>query len=117
MCSCVMNGQSRESSVNAVCVKLLRKMVGDDQRLSTKSKVDLLRLLSCHSALKPHIQHVNHRAALYKRAHQAIFEKPKPYDEGRGWTSMDMDGPGSVGIHLVLYNSTANVTRRHPGNC
>ena len=28
---------------------------------------------------------MNHRTALYKRAHQSIVEKPKPYDERQGW--------------------------------
>ena len=60
-------------------------MVGGDDKLTTKSKVDLARLPPCYSALKPHIQHVNHRVALYKRADEAIVEKPKPYDEGQGW--------------------------------
>ncbi|KAK2160640.1 hypothetical protein NP493_1632g00000 [Ridgeia piscesae] len=35
--------------------------------LTSKSKVDLARLPPCHSILKPHVQHVNHRGvALYK---------------------------------------------------
>ena len=84
--TCVMHGQSRESSVDAVRVKLLRKMVGDDEKLTIKSKVDLSRLPPGHATLKPHIHCVNHRVALYKRANQAIFEKPKPYDEAQGWT-------------------------------
>ena len=28
---------------------------------------------------------MNHRVALYKRADQAILQKPKPYDDGQGW--------------------------------
>ncbi len=39
-----------------------------------------------YAALKPHIQRVNHRAALYKRAHEQIPEKPKPYEDKQGWT-------------------------------
>uniref|UniRef100_UPI00358FFE05 uncharacterized protein n=3 Tax=Myxine glutinosa TaxID=7769 RepID=UPI00358FFE05 len=53
-----------------------------------KSKVDLARLPPCQSALKPHIQRVNHRVALYKRADQPIIEKPKPYEE-QGWIRTD----------------------------
>ena len=64
--------------------KLLRKIVGEDEKLTFKSNVDLARLPSCHSALKPHIQQVNHRLALNKRADESILEKPKPYDDGQG---------------------------------
>uniref|UniRef100_UPI00358E214A uncharacterized protein n=1 Tax=Myxine glutinosa TaxID=7769 RepID=UPI00358E214A len=86
--TCVMYGQSRESSVDIVRAKLLRKMVGEDKTLTSKSKVDLARLPPCQSALKPHIQRVNHRVALYKRADQPIIEKPKPYEE-QGWIRTD----------------------------
>ena len=64
--TCVMYGLGRESSVDIVRAKMLRKMVGEDKTLTSKSKVDLARLPPCHSALKPHIQHTNHRVALYK---------------------------------------------------
>lgn len=84
-----MYRQSRESSVDVVRAKLLRKMVGEDEHLTSKSKVDLARLPPCHSALKPHIQRVNHRVALYKRANEGILERPKPYDDEQGWMRTD----------------------------
>ena len=84
-----MYGQCRESSVNAIRLKMLRKMVGEDERLTSKSKIDLGRLPPCYSALKPHIQRPNHRVALYKRAAQAIIEKPKPFEQDQGWTITD----------------------------
>ncbi|XP_046336920.2 uncharacterized protein LOC124118725 [Haliotis rufescens] len=87
--TCLMYGQCRESSVNAVRVKLLCKMVGEDKKLTSKSKVDLARLPPCQSALEPHIQRVNHRVALYKRADQPFVEKPKPYEEQQGWMRTD----------------------------
>ncbi|KAG0718125.1 hypothetical protein GWK47_053088 [Chionoecetes opilio] len=31
------------------------------------------------------IKRVNYRMACYKRAHQPIFPRPKPYDAGQGW--------------------------------
>ena len=62
--------------------KLLRKIVGEDEKLISKPKVDLAHLPPCHSALKPHLQRVNHRVVLYKRADESILEKPKPYDDG-----------------------------------
>ena len=64
---------------------MLKKMVGEDTKLSTKSDVDLARLPPCQDSLIPHIQHVNYRMACYKRAHQPIFSRPKPYDAGQGW--------------------------------
>ena len=47
--------------------KLLCKRVGEDKKLTSKSKVDLACLPPCNSALRPHIQRVNHRVCLYKR--------------------------------------------------
>ena len=60
-------------------------MVGEDEKLTSKTRVDLVRLPPCHSALKPHVLRVNHRVALYTRADEPILEKPKPYDDGQGW--------------------------------
>ena len=74
-------------TVDVVRTKLLRKMVGEDENLTSRSKVDLARLPPCQSALKPHIQRVNHRAALYKQSNEAILEKPNPYDDGQGWVN------------------------------
>ena len=57
--------------------KLLRKMVGEDKTLTSKSKGDLARLPPYHSALKPHVQRENHRVALYKRASESIIKKKR----------------------------------------
>ena len=65
--------------------KPLRKIVGEDKKLTSKSNVDLVRFPPCHSALKPLLQRVNHRVALHKRADETILENPKPYDDGQGW--------------------------------
>ena len=65
--------------------KPLRKIVGEDEKLTSKPMVDLARLPPCHPALKPHLQRVNHRVALYKRAGESILEKPNHYDNGQGW--------------------------------
>ncbi|KAK1891029.1 Arginine--tRNA ligase [Dissostichus eleginoides] len=86
--TCLIYGESRESSVDVVRAKLLRKMVGQDDKLTAKSKVDLARLPPC-DALKPHVQRVNHRVALYKGADESILEKPNPYDEEQGWMRTD----------------------------
>ena len=83
--TCLMYGHAREKSVNAVRSIMLKKMVGENEELTTKSKVDLSRLPPCRGSLGPHISRVNYRLANYKRAHQAIFWCPKPYDPGQGW--------------------------------
>jgi len=80
-----MYGHTRDSSVDTVRVKMLKKMVGDDEVLNTKSKIDLSRIPPCHDSLVPHTQRSNHRLACHKRAHQQIIEKPKPYDPDQGW--------------------------------
>ena len=83
--TCQMYGQNRESSMDSLRTKNLRNIVGEDEKLTSKPKVDLARLPPCHPALKPHRQRVNHRVALYKRADESILEKPNPYDDGQGW--------------------------------
>ena len=42
--TCLMYGQNRESSMNGLRAKLLRKVVGEDEKLTSKSKIDLVRL-------------------------------------------------------------------------
>ena len=83
--TCLVYGQNRESSLDGLRTKLLRRIVGEDEKLTSKPKVDLARLPPCHSALKPHLQRVNHHLALYKRADKSIMENPNPYDDGQGW--------------------------------
>ncbi|KAJ8333550.1 hypothetical protein SKAU_G00415580 [Synaphobranchus kaupii] len=69
--TCLMYGHGRESKVDAVRVKMIRKMVGEDQSLSAKSNVDLGRLPPPQCCLSTHLDCCNHRVAGYK---------PKPYD-------------------------------------
>ena len=83
--TCLVYGQNRESTMDGLRTKPLHKIVGEDEKLTSKSKVDLARLPSCHAALKPHLQRVNHCVALYKRANESILEKPNPCDDGQGW--------------------------------
>ena len=82
--TCLIHWQSQESSVDIVCTKLHGKMFGEDQKLTSRSKVDLARLPHCLVALRPHIQLVNQRAALYNWVNEANLEKPYPYDDGQG---------------------------------
>ena len=87
--TCLMYGYAREKTLNTVRSLMLKKMDGEDARLTAKSKVDLSRLPPCRDNFVPHIQRVNHRLASYKRAGQAIFWRPKPHDPGEGWEKND----------------------------
>ena len=80
-----MYGYPRDTSVNLVRTKMLKKMVGEDNDLTKDSKVDLSKLPPCRNSLIPHIHRVNHRVCNYKRANIPIFEKPKPSDPNQGW--------------------------------
>ena len=83
--TCLMYGQNRESSKDGLRAKLLRNIVVEDEKLTFKSKIDLVRLPPCHRALKPQLQRLNHHVTLYKRADESILEKCKPYDDGQWW--------------------------------
>ena len=52
--------------------------------INTKPKVDLARLPPPQVSFFPHIQQVNHRVAVYKRANEAIFWRPILGTRGRG---------------------------------
>ena len=66
--TCLMYGQNRESSMDGFRVKHLRKIMVEDEKLTSKSKIDLVRLPPCHSALW-----LNHHIALYKRGDESIL--------------------------------------------
>ena len=87
--TCIMYGHARELSVNVVRGKMLKKMVGEDETISRKSKIDLARIPPCQDSLIPHCQRANHRLACHKRANQPIIEKPKPYDMDQGWQKVE----------------------------
>ena len=83
--TCLTYGQAHEKSVDAVRYVMLKKMVGDDIHLTTKSKVDLATLSPCRDSLIPHIERVNHRLANCKHAATPVFWRPKPYNPGQDW--------------------------------
>ena len=97
-----MYGQNRKSSMDGLRGKLLRKIV-ESEKLTSKSKVDLARLPPCHSALKPHLQRVNHRVALYMRADESILEKSKP----------TMMGKGGLGLGMECWNRCGPAVQRY----
>ena len=57
--TCLMYGYPKEKSVDAVRMIMLKKMIGDDDTLTTKSRVDLSRLPPCRDNLVPHVYRVN----------------------------------------------------------
>ena len=65
----LMYGHAREKSVNAVRSIMLKKMVGENEELTTKSTMDLSRLPPCRDSLVPHIGRVNYHLSNYKKAH------------------------------------------------
>lgn len=83
--TCCIYGYERDTSINLVRYKMLKKMVGEDEELTATSKVDLNKLPPCRDNLIPHIQRCNHRLAHYKRAHTPVYEYPKPHDPNQGW--------------------------------
>ena len=69
--------------INVARAKMLKKMVGDDNQLTIKSKTDLSKLLPAEGNLKPYIYRVKHRVATYKRASEPIYWTPKPWEENK----------------------------------
>ena len=103
-------GQTRESSMDGLRAKLLRKIVVEDEKLASQFKIDLVRFPPCHSALKPYLQRLNHHVALYKHADEAILAKLKPYHDGQGWIRTE-DGVLQLvwSSGAVLPNSLVNL--------
>ena len=60
--------QHRESSMDVIRAKPLRQMMGDDEKLTSKSKVDLTRLSPCHSAFKRHVPTMSVRTGVVLRS-------------------------------------------------
>ena len=84
-------------------------MVGEDSKLTTKSNVDLSKFPPSLDNLKPHIFRVNYRLATYERAHEALFWKPKPWDENQGWVKNDGILEPLWSIRPVLPLSLVNI--------
>ena len=86
---CIMYGYVRLSNVDEVRVLMLKKMVGDDEVITEKSKVDLSRLSPCRKALYQHFKCVKYRVAQWKRAKNAIVDMPPATDHG--WIQIPSD--------------------------
>ena len=87
--TCCIYNYPREKHVNKLRIMMLKKMIGEDQQLTKKSKVDLAKLPPCQDSLIPHLQRVNHRVACFKNAATAMNDNPKPYDIDQGWVFND----------------------------
>ena len=87
--TCLMFGYTREKRINVVRAKMLRKIVDEDNQLTIRSKIDLSKLAPAEGNLKPHIYHVKHLVATYKRASEPIYWTPKPWGKNPGWVEND----------------------------
>ena len=81
-----MHGHAHVANVDEVRALMLKKMVGEDEALTEKSKVDLSRLPPCRRVLYPHIKRVDHRVGQWKRSHITIYEMPLVTDHGWVWS-------------------------------
>ena len=89
---------------------MLQKLVGEDEKLTVKSKVDLAGLPPCRGSLIPHLQRVNYRTACHKRAYQPIFWKPKPYEDDQGWEKTENETLEPVWSYKpVLHQSLTDI--------
>ena len=61
--TCVMYGYAHEKSVNLVRYLMLQKIVGEDDQLTTETKVDLSKLPPDRDSLIHHIKRTNYRVA------------------------------------------------------
>ena len=85
MIKCHIYNHLRETSVNKVRGMMLKDMVGENEVISCKSKVDLSLIPPCQDSLIPHLQRVNYRVAAYRRAAEQFWAAPEPYAQGQGW--------------------------------
>ena len=83
--TCLMYGQTREKSINAVRSIMLKKMVGEDELLTTKSQVDLSRLPPYRDSLVRHISRVIHYVEIFKRTDKPVYRCPNSFGPGQGW--------------------------------
>ena len=72
-----------KKKLNEMRTMMLTKMVGNEERINPKSRVNLSLLPLCIDAHRPHIDHVNHRVALFKISNIPIYDAQKQY-EGQG---------------------------------
>ena len=96
--TCLTYGYHRHKSIDTVRGITLRKIGGENDQLTTKCKVDLSYLPPFRGNLIPHIQCMNHRLAIYKRADVRSFWSPKPYYHEHGWERNEVTFWSQCGI-------------------
>ena len=85
-----MYGYPKLKSVNEVRAVILKNMVNEEMDgIVIKGKVDLSRMPPCRSSLKPHLHHVNYKAAQLKRSHELSPFIPPATDHG--WRKYEDD--------------------------
>ena len=98
-------GLAREQSLNAESSIVLRQMVGKNEELTFKSKVDNSRLPSCRDNPIPHADRITYRLVYHERADKAIVCGSNPYDPELGW-KMEQETwsqCGLVALFLLSY--------------
>ena len=60
-------------------------MVGTDEKLTSKSKIDFSRLPPCKDNLIPQVARANYRVSSYTNADMNVVSGPTPCDAGQGW--------------------------------
>lgn len=83
--TCHIYNYPRDNYVNKVRSKMIKSMVGENEVISHKSKVDLSRIPPCQDSLIPHLQRVNYRVAGYRRAGEPFWDAPEPSTQDQGW--------------------------------
>ena len=58
--------------------------MGEEDKLSSKSKVDFSRLPPCNDSMSAHSDRVNYRLFHFKKSHVPLYDCPRPHD-GHGW--------------------------------
>ena len=75
--------------VNVVRAKMLRNVLGENNQLTIKSKIDLSKLPPAEDNPEPHIYRVNHRIGMNKRASEPIYWTLKPWNKNQVWVKND----------------------------
>uniref|UniRef100_UPI00358F49B5 uncharacterized protein n=1 Tax=Myxine glutinosa TaxID=7769 RepID=UPI00358F49B5 len=88
--TCLMYGTTCIKSINEVRALMLRKMVGDEDKLTSKSKVDFSQLPPCKDSPIRILTESTTVSVNEKRSHVAIYDCPLPQD-GHSW--IKDDGP------------------------
>ena len=71
---------------------LLKSKCDDDFNTKTVKNIDLATLPPSKACLEEHIRRTNYQVRIWKTAHVAISELPKPWDGHGGWKRENLAG-------------------------